>query len=141
MTVSNEDRDALATKLRDSKCIYDERGDLDTPSKAEARLIAGVVVSHGWGPTAELRDDRDQLAKALLTVLYELHPIGGSTSRTGIGGAAVTTFCDIVNPINIAAEELRDTVESVLRRQLHRMEREGYSHDSVELREAIDGTE
>lgn len=139
--VSDEDRSAAIAKICETPCVYGEdwdSADLAAPVQREAAMIVDALISHGWGPTPELRDDRDQLAKALLTVLYDLHPVGGSTSRTGIGGAAVTMFCDIAHPINVAAEQLRDKVEGVLRYHLRRMEREGRNHKDVDLREVTE---
>lgn len=45
-------------------------------------------------PTAE------DLAVALMIVLYELHPVYGNTSRRGrgIGGQAMTQQCNVIDP-------------------------------------------
>jgi len=76
--------------------------------------------------------ERDRLAAMLLLVLHDLHPVYGNTSYRGrgIGGATITAGCSVNHPED-AEYDLLNAIETTLRAEAQRMEREGTSIRAV----------
>lgn len=75
-----------------------------------------------------VRAERDELARQLDRVLFDLHPVYPNTTGPygGVGGQAMTPWCHVIRPYTEEHEQRRHEAEEALRAQFLRAEREGY---------------
>ena len=82
-------------------------------------------------------DGLDELVGALDAALNGMHPVYSSTTGPygGVGGQAMTQWCQRNSPSSVVWDEYVNRAEDVLRKHCQRLEREGRSITDIRWKE------